>query len=72
MRTLGVEDIVKPGNTTGVLSTLTYGTNGVGWSEMLAAGATNGTSVSPARSAITSRTTTRTAAASECRTRGRT
>jgi hemoglobin/transferrin/lactoferrin receptor protein len=43
LRTLGVEDIVKPGNTTGVLSTLSYGTNGVGWSEMLAAGATNGT-----------------------------
>jgi hemoglobin/transferrin/lactoferrin receptor protein len=43
LRTLGVEDIVKPGNATGVLSTLTYGTNGVGWSEMLAAGATNGT-----------------------------
>jgi len=38
LRTLGVDDIVKPGNKTGVLSTLTYGTNGIGWSEMLAAG----------------------------------
>jgi hemoglobin/transferrin/lactoferrin receptor protein len=43
MRTLGVDDIVKPGKQTGVLSTLTYGTNGIGFSEMLAAGATNGT-----------------------------
>jgi hemoglobin/transferrin/lactoferrin receptor protein len=38
LRTLGVDDIVKPGNTTGVMSTVSYGTNGVGWSEMLAAG----------------------------------
>ena len=38
LRTLGVDDIVKPGNTTGVMSTLSYGTNAVGWSEMLAAG----------------------------------
>jgi hemoglobin/transferrin/lactoferrin receptor protein len=38
LRTLGVDDIIKPGNKTGVLSTFSYGTNGVGWSEMLAAG----------------------------------
>ena len=38
LRTLGVDDIIKPGNTTGVMSSLSYGTNGVGWSEMLAAG----------------------------------
>jgi hemoglobin/transferrin/lactoferrin receptor protein len=36
MRTLDVEDILKPGKSTGTLSTVTYGTNGVGWQEMLA------------------------------------
>jgi hemoglobin/transferrin/lactoferrin receptor protein len=42
LRTLDVEDIMKPGQQKGVLGLVTYGTNGVGWSEMLAAGATNG------------------------------
>ena len=42
MRTLDVEDILKPGKSTGVLSTITYGTNGVGWQEMLAGAMTNG------------------------------
>ena len=65
LRTLGVDDIVKPGNKTGVLSTLSYGTNGVGWSEMLAAGVdATAASASPAPSVTTSRTTTRTATAS--------
>ena len=35
-RTLDVEDVLKPGKTVGVLSTVTYGTNGVGFQEMLA------------------------------------
>ena len=42
LRTLGVDDIIKPGKNTGVLSIVTYGTNGVGWQEMLAGGVTNG------------------------------
>jgi hemoglobin/transferrin/lactoferrin receptor protein len=42
LRTLGVEDIVKPGKSVGTLSSFTYGTNGIGWSEMLAGGMTNG------------------------------
>lgn len=42
LRTLDVEDIVKAGRKLGVLSTVTYGTNGVGWQEMAAAGMTNG------------------------------
>ncbi len=42
LRTLDVEDIVKPGQKTGVLSLISYGTNGVGWQEMAAAGMTNG------------------------------
>jgi hemoglobin/transferrin/lactoferrin receptor protein len=42
LRTLDVEDIVLPGKQTGVLSLVSYGTNGVGWSEMLAGGMTNG------------------------------
>ena len=42
LRTIDVEDVIKPGNNTGVLSTITYGTNGVGWQEMVAAGVTNG------------------------------
>ncbi|MBX9588504.1 MAG: TonB-dependent receptor [Hyphomonadaceae bacterium] len=42
LRTLDVDDIIKPGQKAGVLTTLTYGTNGVGWQEMLAAGVTNG------------------------------
>jgi hemoglobin/transferrin/lactoferrin receptor protein len=42
MRTLDVEDILTPGKKTGVLSTITYGTNGVGWQEMLAGAAQSG------------------------------
>ena len=42
LRTLDVDDIIKPGQKAGALTTLTYGTNGVGWQEMLAAGVTNG------------------------------
>ena len=38
-RTLDVEDIIKPGQSTGVLTSATYGTNGAGWSEMFATGA---------------------------------
>lgn len=37
-RTLDVEDIIKPGQSTGVLTSATWGSNGVGWSEMAAAG----------------------------------
>ena len=42
LRTLDVDDIIKPGQNTGVLTSVTYGTNGVGWSEMFAAGARTG------------------------------
>ena len=42
LRTLDVDDIIKPGQKAGVLTSLTYGSNGVGWQEMLAAGVTNG------------------------------
>lgn len=42
LRTLDVDDIIKPGQKAGALTTLTYGTNGVGFQEMLAAGVTNG------------------------------
>ena len=72
LRTLDVDDIIKPGQKTGVMTTLTYGTNGVGWQEMLAAASPTAVSASPARSATTSRTTTRTATASRCRSRTRT
>lgn len=42
IRTLDVDDIVRPGQKAGALTTLTYGTNGVGFQEMVAAGVTNG------------------------------
>jgi hemoglobin/transferrin/lactoferrin receptor protein len=42
IRTLDVEDIIRPGQTAGVLTTLAYGTNGVGFQEMVATGVTNG------------------------------
>ena len=38
-RTLDVGDIIKPGQSTGILTTTTWGSNGVGWSGMAAAGA---------------------------------
>lgn len=38
MRTLGVEDIIKSGQSSGVISAVTWGSNGVGWSEMIGAG----------------------------------
>jgi hemoglobin/transferrin/lactoferrin receptor protein len=41
-RTLDVEDILKPGQTVGGLTSLTWGSNGVGFSEMGAAAATSG------------------------------
>ncbi|WP_198151134.1 TonB-dependent receptor domain-containing protein [Hyphomicrobium sulfonivorans] len=37
-RTLGVSDIIKDGQDSGVLTAVSWGSNGVGWSEMLAAG----------------------------------
>jgi hemoglobin/transferrin/lactoferrin receptor protein len=39
MRTLDVDDILTSGKKVGVLSTVSYGTNGVGWREMLAGAA---------------------------------
>ncbi|MBS7532629.1 TonB-dependent receptor [Ancylobacter sonchi] len=39
MRTLGVDDIIKPGNNWGAISNLTWGSNGVGWKEMFAGAA---------------------------------
>jgi hemoglobin/transferrin/lactoferrin receptor protein len=41
-RTLDVGDIIKPGQNQGVLTTATWGSNNVGWSEMAAAGMRNG------------------------------
>ena len=41
-RTLGVEDILKPGQTEGVLSIGSWGSNGLGWSGMTAGAVTNG------------------------------
>ena len=38
-RTLGVEDIIMAGKDSGVLTSATWGSNGVGWSEMFAAAA---------------------------------
>jgi hemoglobin/transferrin/lactoferrin receptor protein len=38
-RTIGVEDILKPGRNYGVLSTVSWGSNQVGWQEMGAAAA---------------------------------
>ncbi|MCQ4160364.1 TonB-dependent receptor [Roseomonas sp. GC11] len=38
-RTLGVDDVVAPGRSFGALSRLSWGSNGVGFQEMLAAGA---------------------------------
>jgi hemoglobin/transferrin/lactoferrin receptor protein len=42
LRTLDVEDILLPGKKVGVLNTITWGSNGVGWQEMLATAVTNG------------------------------
>ena len=41
-RTLDVGDIIKNGQNIGVLTTATWGSNNVGWSEMFAAGARSG------------------------------
>jgi hemoglobin/transferrin/lactoferrin receptor protein len=41
-RTLGVEDIIKPGQTMGTLSIGSWGSNGTGWAGMQAGAATNG------------------------------
>jgi hemoglobin/transferrin/lactoferrin receptor protein len=41
-RTLGVEDILKPGQTQGVLAIGSWGSNGLGWSGMTAGAVTNG------------------------------
>jgi hemoglobin/transferrin/lactoferrin receptor protein len=41
-RTLGVEDILKPGATEGVLTSANWGSNGLGWSGMAAGAVTNG------------------------------
>lgn len=38
-RTLGVDDIIKPGSNTGVLTTVSWGSNNVGWQEMIGAAA---------------------------------
>jgi hemoglobin/transferrin/lactoferrin receptor protein len=38
-RTIGVDDILKPGRSQGVLSTVSWGSNNVGWQEMGAAAA---------------------------------
>jgi hemoglobin/transferrin/lactoferrin receptor protein len=37
-RTLGVEDVIRAGQDSGVLASATWGSNGIGWSEMVAAG----------------------------------
>ena len=42
VRTLDVEDVIRPGQKAGALSTITYGTNGVGFQEMGAAAVTDG------------------------------
>lgn len=39
LRTLGVGDIIKPGNNWGAIGNLTWGSNGQGWSEMFAGAA---------------------------------
>lgn len=41
-RTLDIIDVLKPGQTTGVLTTATYGTNNQEWSGMAAGAVTNG------------------------------
>jgi hemoglobin/transferrin/lactoferrin receptor protein len=41
-RTLGVEDIIKPGQTMGTLSIGSWGSNGTGWAGMQAGAVTNG------------------------------
>jgi hemoglobin/transferrin/lactoferrin receptor protein len=41
-RTLDVDDIIKPGQNTGILTSATWGSNNIGWSEMFAAGARSG------------------------------
>lgn len=38
-RTIGVEDIILPGKDSGILSSVTWGSNGIGWQEMVAAAA---------------------------------
>jgi hemoglobin/transferrin/lactoferrin receptor protein len=38
-RTLDIDDIIKPGQNTGVLTTTTWGSNGIGWTGMAAGGA---------------------------------
>ena len=42
LRTLGIDDIVRPGQSVGGLGRVTWGSNNVGWSEMVAAGARSG------------------------------
>ncbi|MDH4983562.1 TonB-dependent receptor [Hyphomicrobium sp. D-2] len=42
-RTLGVSDIIKDGQNAGVLSAVTWGSNGTGWSKMIGAGMRNST-----------------------------
>ena len=39
LRTLGVDDIIKPGNQWGAIGNLTWGSNGQGWQEMFAGAA---------------------------------
>jgi hemoglobin/transferrin/lactoferrin receptor protein len=41
-RTLGVQDILKPGQNEGILSIGSWGSNGLGWAGMTAAAVTNG------------------------------
>ena len=41
-RTLDVEDVLKPGKTEGALTSLSWGSNGVGWAEMGAAAMRSG------------------------------
>ncbi len=41
-RTIDVEDVLKPGQDTGALTGITWGSNGLGWSEMGAAAARSG------------------------------
>ena len=41
-RTLDVSDIIKPGQSAGAITSVTWGTNNQGWSEMAAGGVTNG------------------------------
>ncbi len=36
MRTLGIDDIIKPGSTWGAIANVQWGSNGQGWQEMVA------------------------------------